>query len=711
MKKEYILHGLACANCAGKIEAEISKLDNVQSVSVSAITSVMALTLREGYTSDFTDTIKSIVNKHEPDVVVIDKEAIITDDNRKCANSHIKGQGSRKARISQLIPGVLIFAAGIATEHFYTGNVYTSTILFIVSYLVLGGRVLQRALKNISRGHIFDENFLMSAATIGAFAIGEFYEAVAVMLFYQIGEFFQEAAVRKSRNSITDLMDIRPDYACVIRNDGISKVAPETVGIGELIQIKPGEKIPLDGIIVEGEGMIDTKSLTGESLPRFVKQGDTALSGCVNQNGLLTVEVTKPFGESTVAKIIKLMENAGSKKAHTENFITKFSKFYTPVVVVFAALLAIIPPLIAGGGWSEWINRGLVFLVISCPCALVISIPLGFFGGIGGASRKGILVKGGNYLEALNNLDIIVFDKTGTLTKGVFEVTKIHAEKGHTEEQILEIAAYAESYSNHPIALSIGRAYKGKVDKSRILDYVEFAGHGISALMVGKKILAGSGKLMENEGISFTEPEEIGTKVYVAVGGMYAGCIVISDEIKRDSREAILGLKAKGVRKTVILTGDNKSTAEKIAKDLSIDTVHAELLPHGKVEILELLDVTKRHKGKLAFVGDGLNDAPVLARADIGIAMGGLGSDAAIEAADIVLMNDEPSGLVTALEIAKATRRIVWQNIVFALGVKGIVLVLGAFGVATMWAAVFADVGVALLAVLNSTRAMSVKNT
>jgi len=706
MKKEYILRGLACASCAGKIETEISKLDSVQEVSVSAMTSVMALTLREGHTSDFTETVKSIVKKHEPDVVVIDKEAVINDDNREYVNNRIQWQGGWKAKIGQLILGALIFAAGIATEHFYTGNVYTSTILYVASYIVLGGKVVLRALRSIARGQIFDENFLMSAATIGAFAIGEFSEAVTVMLFYQIGEFFQEAAVRKSRKSITDLMDIRPDYACVKRDGGIIKVAPETVSIGELIEIKPGEKIPLDGIIVEGEGMIDTKSLTGESLPRFVKQGDTALSGCVNQNGLLTVKVTKPFGESTAAKIVDLVENAGSKKAQTEKFITRFSRYYTPVVVICAALLAIVPPIIAGGGWSEWINRGLVFLVISCPCALVISIPLGFFGGIGGASRKGILVKGGNYLEALNDLDIIVFDKTGTLTKGVFEVTKIHAAKGYTEAHILEIAAYAESCSNHPIALSIGRAYERTVDKSKLLDYVELAGHGISVKMDGKKILAGSGKLMENEGISCAEAEEIGTKVYVAVDGVYAGCIVISDEIKPDSREAILGLKAKGVRKTVMLTGDNKLTAEKIAKDLSIDMVHAELLPHRKVEILELLDTKKRHKGKLAFVGDGINDAPVLARADIGIAMGGLGSDAAVEAADIVLMNDEPSGLVTALEIAKATRRIVWQNIVFALGVKGIVLLLGAFGFATMWAAVFADVGVALLAVLNSTRAM-----
>jgi len=609
-----------------------------------------------------------------------------------------------------LIAGTLIFAAGAAAGRFVDGRPYVSAVLFVASYVILGGEVVLRALGNLAKGRFFDEHFLMSAATIGAFAIGEFSEAVAVMLFYQIGERFQEAALRKSRNSIAELMDIRPDYANVSRNGEIAKVAPETVGIGELVVVKPGEKIPLDGIVVEGEGALDTKSLTGESLPRYASPGDAALSGCVSQSGLLTIRVTKPYGESTVAKIMDLVENASEKKARAENFITKFSRYYTPAVVALAALLAVVPPLAAGGGWNEWINRALVFLVISCPCGLVISIPLGFFGGIGRASRHGILVKGGNYLEALGDLDIIVFDKTGTLTKGVFEVTRVHAADGHKKADVLEIAAYAESFSNHPIAASIAKAHGGAIDKGRLRDCAEIAGYGVSAVLEGEKILAGSGKLMENEGVAFDEPGDIGSKVHVARGGGYMGCIVVSDEAKPDSREAVIGLKARGVRKVAMLTGDSEPIAERIGEDLSIDEVHAGLLPHEKVEKLELLDAGKRHRGKLAFVGDGINDAPVLARADIGVAMGGLGSDAAIEAADVVLMNDDPSGLVTALGIAKSTRRIVWQNIVFALGVKCAVLLLGAFGLATMWAAVFADVGVALLAVLNATRILSVRS-
>ena len=655
----------------------------------------------------------NIIHKNAPDSTVIDKE--VTNAGCCCGHAHAvnqeQGRRKRKRKIILLIAGAFIFVAGIAAEHFFDRYPYVSAVLFIAGYIVLGGEVVIRALGNLAKGRVFDEHFLMSVATIGAFAIGEFPEAVAVMLFYQVGECFQEAAVRKSRNSIADLMDIRPDYANVRRNGDIIKVAPETVDVGEHILVKPGEKIPLDGLIVEGSGMLDTKSLTGESLPRSVEPGDTALSGCISQDGLLTIKVTKPYGESTVAKIMHLVENASEKKAQAENFITKFSKYYTPAVVLLAALLAVVPPLIIGDGWAEWINRALVFLVISCPCGLVISIPLGFFGGIGRASRCGILVKGGNYLEALGDLDIIVFDKTGTLTKGVFEVTKIHAADGYTEAEILEIAAYAESHSNHPIAVSIGKAYNGAIDERKLGGYKEIAGYGVSVELEGKKILAGSGKLMENEGVSFDELEDIGSKVYVARGGEYAGCIVISDKVKPDSREAVIGLRARGVRKIAMLTGDNKLIAEKIGEDMSIDEVYAELLPHEKVEKLETIGAGKRPKGKLAFVGDGINDAPVLARADIGVAMGGLGSDAAIEAADVVLMNDDPSALVTALEIAKSTRRIVWQNIIFALGVKGVILLLGAFGFAAMWAAVFADVGVALLAVLNSTRILRAKSS
>jgi Cd2+/Zn2+-exporting ATPase len=473
--------------------------------------------------------------------------------------------------------------------------------------------------------------------------------------------------------------------------------------------VKPGEKIPLDGVVIEGESMLDTTALTGESVPRRASVSDNVLSGCINQSGVLTIEVTKSFGESTVAKIIDLVENASSKKAPTENFITKFSRYYTPFVVLLAALIAVIPPLFLGGIWTEWINRGLIFLVISCPCALVVSIPLGFFGGIGGASKKGVLVKGSNYLEALNDLEIVVFDKTGTLTKGVFEVTKLIPANKYSEALLLETAAYTEAFSNHPIAISITRAYGGEIDRDKLTDYTEIPGHGVSVTVDGKKIRAGNDKLMNLENINFTKSEDIGTKIYVAVDRLFVGCIVISDQIKSDSRNAIARLKAKGIRKTVMLTGDNPQIAEAIAKELQLDEVHANLLPDQKVEKVEMLNNQKSTKGKLVFVGDGINDAPVLARADVGIAMGGLGSDAAIEAADVVLMTDEPSKLVEAIDVAKFTRRIVWQNIIFTLGVKGLFLMLGVVGVASMWEAVFADVGVSLLAILNAMRVITMK--
>ena len=619
------------------------------------------------------------------------------------------GDEGGKGSLIRLIIGALIFLAGVAALRASEANFYIPAGIFLISYFLLGGEILLCAARNIIKGRVFDENFLMSVATIGAFAIGEFAEAAAVMLFYQIGEYFQQAAMHRSRKSIAELMDIRPDYANVKRNGDIDKVSPESVNVGEHIIVKPGEKIPLDGVIVEGDGMLDTKSLTGESLPRRVRAGDAVYSGSVGISGLLTIEVTKLFGESTVAKIIDLVENASEKKAPTESFITKFSRYYTPAVVALAAMLAIVPPLILQGGWPVWIHRGLVFLVISCPCALVISIPLGFFGGIGGASRKGVLVKGGNYLEALGNLDIVVFDKTGTLTKGVFEVTQVHAADGYTPEQVLELAAYAECYSNHPIAHSILKAYDKPIVKDSLADYTEIAGHGVSVSLGGRILLAGNEKLLGINGISPPPHSETGTIVHVAVDGAYAGRVSISDEIKPDARSAILGLRAKGVRKAVMLTGDNASVAAEIAKELSLDEMYAGLLPHEKVEKLEAIDATKRPKGRLAFVGDGINDAPALARADIGIAMGGLGSDAAIEAADVVLMTDEPSKLVTAIEVAQATRRVVWQNIIFALGVKGVFLALSAFGIATMWEAVFADVGVALLAVLNATRIMRMR--
>lgn len=561
------------------------------------------------------------------------------------------------------------------------------------------------------RGQVFDENFLMSVATIGAFAIGEFAEGVAVMLFYQIGEFFQGRAVNRSRKSIADLMDIRPDYANLKLENEVKKVSPQEVKINDYIVIKPGEKVPLDGVVVEGESMVDTSALTGESVPREVKKDNDVLGGFINKNGVLTVKVSKEFEESTVSKILELVENASSKKAPTENFITKFARYYTPIVVFAALGLAVIPPLvIQGATFAEWIYRALTFLVISCPCALVISIPLGFFGGIGGASKNGILIKGGNYLEALNSVDTVVFDKTGTLTKGVFKVTDINPSKDISKEELLEYAAFAESYSNHPIATSILNAYSKEIDKEKIENYEEIAGHGIKVNVKGKEVLAGNIKLMDLNKIQHKLVEDMGTVIYVALDGNFAGSILISDEVKIDSKNAIKGLKDIGIKKTAMLTGDNKKVGVKIANELGLDEVYAELLPDQKVEKLEMLDKQKSEKGKLVFVGDGINDAPVLARADIGVAMGGLGSDAAIEAADVVLMTDEPMKLVNAIKIAKRTKKIVWQNIIFAFGVKAIVLLLGAGGHASMWEAVFADVGVALIAVLNAMRVLNVKD-
>ncbi len=546
----------------------------------------------------------------------------------------------------------------------------------------------------------------MSVSTIGAFVIGEYPEAVAVMLFYQVGEFFQSLAVKRSRKSISDLMDIRPDSATVRRNGGeLITISPENVSIGEIIIVKPGEKIPLDGVVLDGDSMLDTSALTGESVPRSVHKGDEALSGCMNQTGVLMIKTTKAFGESTASKIIDLVENASSRKAPTENFITTFARYYTPVVVILAAFLAILPPIILGGGWTEWIRRGFVFLVVSCPCALVISIPLTFFGGIGAASKRGVLVKGSNYLEALNNVSAIVFDKTGTLTKGVFNVTDILPANGFSKEQVLEYAAEAESFSNHPIAKSILAAYGKEIDQSVISDYKEISGYGISVMAGGeKKVFAGNTKLMDTECIEYTTCENAGTKVYLAVDGQYAGCILITDEVKPDSKKAISDLKHIGVEKTVMLTGDDEKIGKSVAEELQLDEYYAQLLPDQKVEKVELLDSKKRPGSKLAFVGDGINDAPVLARADVGIAMGGLGSDAAIEAADVVLMTDEPSKLVDAIEVAKATKQIVMQNIVIALGIKSVFLILGALGIAGMWEAVFGDVGVTIIAVLNAMR-------
>lgn len=610
-------------------------------------------------------------------------------------------------RLWRIIIGAAVLTTAVLLS---LNNEWLQIALFIISYIIVGGDVVKRAVKNIFKGQVFDENFLMSIATIGAFFIGEYPEGVAVMLFYQVGELFQSYAVGKSRKSIASLMDIRPDYANVKKGDELVKVDPDEVQIGDIIVIKAGEKIPLDGKVIEGSSMIDTSALTGESVPREVEVGSDILSGCININGVITAEVTKEFGESTVSKILDLVENASSKKSNSEQFITKFARYYTPVVVIIAVFLAIIPPLVIDGAtFSDWIYRALAFLVVSCPCALVISIPLSFFGGIGGASKKGVLVKGSNYLEALAETEIVVFDKTGTLTKGVFNVQEIHPE-GVSKEELLELTAHAESYSNHPISLSLKRAYSKEIDNGRISDVEEISGHGVIATVDGKKVMAGNIKLMKMMDIPYFKGELIGTIVHVAVNNKYIGCIVIADEVKEDSAQAIKELKAANIKQTVMLTGDNKSIGSKVAKELGLDKVYAELLPADKVEKLEELFSQKSKKGKLAFVGDGINDAPVLARADIGIAMGGLGSDAAIEAADVVIMTDEPSKIATAMKISKKTLKIAHQNIVFAIVIKIIVLILSAFGITTMWAAIFADVGVTIIAVLNAFRALNVKN-
>ena len=611
-----------------------------------------------------------------------------------------------KKRLNRIILGAIIFLFAIIINF---NVIWLKPTLFFISYIIVGGDVVLRAIKNILRGKVFDENFLMAIATIGAFFIGEFPEGVAVMLFYQVGELFQSYAVGKSRKSIAGLMDIRPDYANVKKDNDIVKVDPDEVQIGDIIVIKAGEKIPLDGKVIDGSSMIDTSALTGESVPREVGIGDDILSGCINLNGFITAEVTKEYGESTVSKILDLVENASSKKSKSEQFITRFARYYTPIVVIIAAILAFIPPiLIKEASFSDWIYRSLSFLVVSCPCALVISIPLSFFGGIGGASKKGILVKGSNYLEALAEAEIVVFDKTGTLTKGVFNVQEIHPE-GVTKEELLELTAYAESYSNHPISLSLRRSYGKNIDTGRITDVEEISGHGVIATVDGKRVMAGNVKLMKKMNISYYDGELIGTVVHVAIEETYAGYIVIADEVKEDSAQAIKALMEAMIKQTVMLTGDNKNVADKVAKDLGLDKVYSELLPGDKIDKLEELFSLKTTKGKIAFVGDGINDAPVLARADIGIAMGGLGSDAAIEAADIVIMTDEPSKIATAIKISKKTLKIAHQNMIFAISIKIIVLILSAIGLASMWVAVFADVGVTILAILNSFRALNVK--
>ena len=705
------IEGLDCPNCAAKVERKINTLEGIKEATVDFLGKKIVVLADEISENELVELIQTEVDKIEDGVKVFVPKV-------QAGESSSEEEDTGKIKKKLLIGGIL-FVLGI----FVPKTLFIPKLaVFLVSYLVIGGDVLLSAFKNILNGQVFDENFLMAIATVGAFAIGEYPEGVAVMLFYQLGELLQGIAVNNSRKSIVSLMDIRPDYANIKVGEGIKKVSPEEIKVGEIIVVKPGEKVPLDGKIVKGASTFDTSALTGESLPREAKAGDDVLSGFINKNGLIEIQVAKVFSESTVSKILYLMENAGSKKSKTENFITKFARYYTPVVVITALIVAIFPPLlIQGATFSDWIYRALIFLVVSCPCALVISIPLGFFGGIGGASRHGILIKGTNYLEVLNNLESVVMDKTGTLTKGIFKVTEVNAENNIkindfqnnktelTKPLLLKYAAHIEKFSNHPIAQSIVAEYENsvsKVDENVVKDFEEISGFGIKVNINNHQFLAGNSKLMNLGNITFDKKENLGTAIYLAADGKYIGNILISDEVKEDSARAIKGMKENGVKEIVMLTGDNEAIGKNIAEKLGIDKVFTELLPNEKVEKLEEIYKTKSEKGKVAFVGDGINDAPVLARADLGIAMGGAGSDAAIEAADVVIMNDEPSKIVTAIKIAKKTKEIVWQNITIAFAVKIVVMALGLFGDATMWEAVFADVGVALLAVLNATRVL-----
>ena len=705
------IEGLDCPNCAAKVERKINTLEGIKEATVDFLGKKIVVLADEISENELVELIQTEVDKIEDGVKVFVPKV-------QAGESSSEEEDTGKIKKKLLIGGIL-FVLGI----FVPKTLFIPKLaVFLVSYLVIGGDVLLSAFKNILNGQVFDENFLMAIATIGAFAIGEYPEGVAVMLFYQLGELLQGIAVNNSRKSIVSLMDIRPDYANIKVGEGIKKVSPEEIKVGEIIVVKPGEKVPLDGKIVKGASTFDTSALTGESLPREAKAGDDVLSGFINKNGLIEIQVAKVFSESTVSKILYLMENAGSKKSKTENFITKFARYYTPAVVITALIVAIFPPLlIQGATFSDWIYRALIFLVVSCPCALVISIPLGFFGGIGGASRHGILIKGTNYLEVLNDLESVVMDKTGTLTKGIFKVTEVNAENNIkindfennktelTKPLLLKYAAHIEKFSNHPIAQSIVAEYENsvsKVDENVVKDFEEISGFGIKVNINNHQFLAGNSKLMNLENITFDKKENLGTAIYLAADGKYIGNILISDEVKEDSARAIKGMKENGVKEIVMLTGDNEAIGKNIAEKLGIDKVFTELLPNEKVEKLEEIYKTKSEKGKVAFVGDGINDAPVLARADLGIAMGGAGSDAAIEAADVVIMNDEPSKIVTAIKIAKKTKEIVWQNITVAFAIKIVVMALGLFGDATMWEAVFADVGVALLAVLNATRVL-----
>ena len=694
--KKLKIKNLSCASCASKIEDGVAKLEEVNFVSVNFANSFIQIDTKD------LEKVKKKIKEIEPEVEIIE-------DDTKGGEEEF----DIKTELLKIFSIIALLVAGIIFKDNLEKTTYhwAEYVVFVTIYLLSGWKVLKTAGMNIVKGQVFNEQFLMSVATLGAFAIHEMPEAVAVMVFYNVGEFFQDLAVHRSRRSIKSLLEIRPDHANLLINGEVKKITPEEVIVGNKILIKPGEKVPLDGEVVEGNSMLDTSALTGESVPRSIKEGEQVMAGMINKTGALTVKVTKLFGESSIAKILDLVENATSKKAETEKFITKFARYYTPVVVIGALLVATLPPLLVDGQeFSVWIYRALVMLVVSCPCALVISIPLGYFGGIGGASRRGILVKGSNYLDALTSVKTVVFDKTGTLTKGEFKVSEIITKNGYEESEILKFAAYAEANSNHPIAQSIMEAYNGYIEHAKIGNITEIAGHGIEAEIDDKIVIAGNDKLLHKKNIAHDECDIEGTVVHVAIDSKYGGYIVISDAIKKDAIIAIKELKNYGVKRTVMLTGDNAFAAKSIAGKLNIDEVYAELLPEDKVNYIEKF-ISESGKGdKVTFVGDGINDAPVLARADIGIAMGALGSDAAVETADVVLMNDTPSSVPTSIKIAKKTRRIVWQNIFFALGIKLMFIILAAFGIATMWEAVFGDMGVALIAILNASRVLKTEN-
>ena len=725
MELVYVLKGLDCPHCSAKIEKEVAALEQISEASVNLMQ--QTLTVRTAHAAeDIGRLIEDIVHKHEPDVAVIAKNAhdhahshthAHAHDHAHCGghccdhahdheheHAHEHGHSENRIMIIRILAGTAVFAAGAWMQYVMHLPGKAVLAVMLVSYLILGWDVILTALRNITRGQIFDEHFLMSISTVGAFVLGEYPEAAAVMLFYQVGEFFQSLAVQRSRRSISALLDIRPDTANVLEDGKVTETEAVAVPVGAQIIVRAGERIPLDGIITEGESMLDTTALTGESVPRHVHPGDEALSGCINQSGTLTVCVTKPFGESTASKIIDMVGNAASRKAKSENFITTFARYYTPVVVTLAVLLAVLPPLLLHGLWTEWIRRAFVFLIVSCPCALVISVPLTFFGGIGAASKHGVLVKGSNDLEALSHVHTVIFDKTGTLTKGEFKVTQILPAEGVSESGLLRYAAGCERNSGHPIAASVLAAYSGDADALDVRAAKEIPGFGMQAEVEGREILAGSARLMTQRQIAYTPCDGIGTKVYVAADGVYLGCILIADSLKPDVKQTLAGLRNQGIRNMVMLTGDSQDIAGAVAKELGVDGYYSELLPEDKVEKLEAITGKLPDGEKLAFVGDGINDAPVLARADVGIAMGALGADAAIEAADVVLMTDEPARLADAIRISKQTKQIVMQNIVFAIGVKILLLILGACGIIGMWWAVFGDVGVTVLAVLNAMR-------